>query len=159
MHELTPPSAAMAPVAVAARDLAAGATVSAGDLRVARLPADAVPQGASSEPSRTAPDTAAVPIRVADPASLQLLRPGQLVDVMLSADSGGTSGTGTTLAAQVPVLWAGGAGGAGAAGPWLGAQDAEGLLVVAARPDQALRVAGASARGKVFFTLVEAGPR
>lgn len=188
VHELTPPSAAMAPVAVAARDLAAGATVSAADLRVARLPADAVPQGASSEPSRlvgqrlagpvrggeaitdaglvgpgllagTAADTAAVPIRVADPASLQLLRPGQLVDVMLSADSGGTSGTGTTLAAQVPVLWAGGAGGAGAAGPWLGAQDAEGLLVVAARPDQALRVAGASARGKVFFTLVEAGPR
>ncbi|MDP9885700.1 Flp pilus assembly protein CpaB [Sinomonas atrocyanea] len=187
VHELTPPSAAMAPVAVAARDLAGGATVSGGDLRVARLPADAVPQGASSDPSRlvgqrlagpvrggeaitdaglvgpgllagTAQGTAAVPVRVADPASLQLLRPGQLVDVMLAADAGGP-GTGTTLAAQVPVLWAGAPGGAGSAGPWLGSQDAEGLLVVAARPDQALRVAGASARGKVFFTLVEAGPR
>lgn len=188
VHELTPPSAAMAPVAVAARDLAGGATVSGGDLRVYRLPADAVPQGASSDPSRlvgqrlagpvrggeaitdaglvgpgllagTAQGTAAVPVRVADPASLQLLRPGQLVDVMLAADAGGGPGTGTTLAAQVPVLWAGAPGGAGSAGPWLGSQDAEGLLVVAARPDQALRVAGASARGKVFFTLVEAGPR
>lgn len=188
VHELTPPSAAMAPVAVAARDLAGGATVASGDVRVARVPADAVPRGASSDPSRlvgqrlagpvrsgeaitdaglvgpgllagSAADTAAVPVRVADPASLQLLRPGQLIDVVLSADAGGGPGAGTTLAAQVPVLWAGGPGGAGGAAPWLGSQDAEGLLVVAARPDQALRIAGASARGKVFFTLVEAGPR
>lgn len=189
VHQLTPPSAAMASVAVAARDLAGGATVSNGDVRVARLPADAVPQHAESDPARlvgqrlsgpvrsgealtdaalvgpglltgTSPDTAAVPVRVADPASLQLLRPGHLVDVVLSADAGSGSAPGTTLAAQVPVLWAGGAAGSGASGPWLGSsKDADGLLVVAARPDQALRIAGASARGKVFFTLVEAGRR
>lgn len=188
VHQLTPPSAAMASVAVAARDLAGGATLSPGDLRLARLPAEAVPQGAESEPSQlagqrlagpvrtgeaitdarlvgpgllagTAADTAAVPVRVADPTSLQLLRPGQLVDIVLSADTGGGAGANTTLAAQVPVLWTGTPGATGSAGPWLGSQDADGLLVVAARPEQALRVAGASARGKVFFTLVEAGTR
>lgn len=188
VYQLTPPSAAMVPVAVAARDLAGGTALSPGDLRSARIPADAVPQRAESDPSRltgqrlagplrsgevltdaavlgpglltgTGPGTAAVPVRMADPASLQLLSPGQLVDLVLSADSGGVGGGGTTLASRVPVLWTGTSQGGGT-GAWLGsAQDSDGLLVVSASPEQALRIAGASTRGKVFFMLVEAGPR
>ena len=98
----------MAPVVVAARDLPAGAQLGAADLSVARLPAEAVPRGASPVPSGlagqriagavrrgeiitdaalvgpgllagTPPGTAAVPVRVADAASLQLLSPGQLI--------------------------------------------------------------------------------
>ena len=188
VYQLTPPSAAMAPVAVAARDLPAGAQLDAADLTIARLPAEAVPRGASSGPSGlagqriagavrrgeiitdaalvgpgllagTAPGTAAVPVRVADAASLQLLSPGQLIDLVLSTDAGGPGGAGTMLASRVPVLWTPGASGGGPAGQWLGTQEAEGLLVVGASPEQAQRIAGASAQGKVFFVLVEAGSR
>ncbi|MDQ4491163.1 RcpC/CpaB family pilus assembly protein [Sinomonas sp. ASV486] len=192
VYQLTPPSAALVPVAVAARDLAGGTTVSSGDLRIARLPAEAVPQRAEAEVSKivgqrlagplrsgevltdaavvgpgllagTGPGTSAVPVRMADPASLQLLSPGQLVDLVLSAETGSAANTAsasTTLASRVPVLWTGKSGGSGQAGAWLGsAQDSEGLLVVGASPEQAIRIAGASTRGKVFFMLVEAGPR
>ncbi|GAB3282489.1 hypothetical protein GCM10027449_24520 [Sinomonas notoginsengisoli] len=107
----------------------------------------------------TAPGTSAVPVRIADPASLQLLTPGQLIDLVLSSEAGGTAGRGSTLASQVPVLWTGSPGGAGAAGAWLGSQEADGLLVVGASPDEALRIAGASTRGKVFFVLVESSRR
>ncbi|GAB4099966.1 SAF domain-containing protein [Sinomonas halotolerans] len=188
VYQLTPPSAAMVPVAVAARDLPAGAALGAGDVRLARLPADAVPDHASADTSALVgqrlsgavrrgealtdaaivgaglltgapPGTAAVPVRVADPASLELLTPGQLVDLVLTPDTGGPSGGGVALASGVPVLWTPQAGGAGTAGPWLGTPEAEGLLVVAASSDQALRLAGASARGKVFVMLVGAGAR
>lgn len=188
VYQLTPPSAAMATVAVAARDLPAGATISSGDVRSARLPAETVPRHAESDPGQlvgqrlagplrggevltdaalvgpgllagTSPGTAAVPVRMADPASLQLLSPGQLVDLVLSAESGATGTPGTTLASRVPVLWTPQAGSSGAAGAWFGPQDADGLLVVGASPEQALRIAGASTRGKVFFMLVETSPR
>lgn len=192
VYQLTPPSTALVPVVVAARDLAGGTTVSSGDLRIARLPAEAVPQRAESEASKivgqrlagplrggevftdaavvgpgllagTSPGTSAVPVRMADPGSLQLLSPGQLVDLVLSAETGSAASTasaGTTLASRVPVLWTGKSGASGQAGAWLGpSQDSEGLLVVGASTEQALRIAGASTRGKVFFMLVDAGPR
>ena len=178
----------MAPVVVAARDLPAGAHLGAADLSVARLPAEAVPRGASPVPSGlagqriagavrrgeiitdaalvgpgllagTPPGTAAVPVRVADAASLQLLSPGQLIDLVLNTDGTGTDRPGSVLASRIPVLWTPGASNGGPAGQWLGAQEAEGLLVVAASPEQAQRIAGASAQGKVFFVLVEAGTR
>ncbi len=178
----------MAPVAVAARDLPAGAQLAAADLTTARLPAEAVPRGSSPRTSElegqriagavrrgeiitdaalvgpgllagTPSGTAAVPVRVADAASLQLLSPGQLIDLVLSPDIGGPAGEGSTLASRIPVLWTPGASGGRPAGQWLGTPEAEGLLVVAASPEQAQRIAGASAQGKVFFVLVEAGRR
>lgn len=179
----------MVSVAVAARDLPSGATLSPADLRTARLPAEAVPERAESDPARSAgqrlagplrrgevvtdaalvgpglltgtvPGTTAVPVRMADPASLQLLAPGQLVDLVLSADAGGGGASASALASQVPVLWTSASQGAAAGGSWLGSpQDADGLLVVGATPEQSLRIAGASTRGKVFFVLVEAGAR
>lgn len=188
VYQLTPPSAALVPVAVAARDLPAGASLSPSDLSVARLPAETVPQRAESDPARlegqrtagplrrgepvtdaslvgpgllagTPAGTAAVPVRIADPASVTLLSPGQLVDLVLSADAAGQPQTGATLAARVPVLWTASGGSGAAQGGWLGQQESDGLLVVAASPEQALRIAGASSRGKVFFVLVEAGRR
>ena len=82
----------------------------------------------------TAPATAAVPLRMADPASIQLVSPGQLVNVVLTAE-GGLEDPGKKselLAAAVPVLWTSAQG--GKASQWLGTNDADGLVVVAANP-------------------------
>jgi hypothetical protein len=44
----------------------------------------------------------------------------------------------------------------GKAGQWLDSGETEGLMVVAADPDQARKLAGASTQGKLFFVLVAA---
>ena len=184
VYQLTPASTLQTPVVVAAADLPAGMALSASNLRVASLPAQALPDGAVratdavegkrlSAPLRrgeiltdastvgpgllagTPPGTAAVPVRVADPNSLELVRTGQSVDLMLAQDSARDGQSATRLATGVTVLWTG-AGGE-QQGTWLSpGKDQSGLLVVAASPEQAPLLAGASARGKVFFTLVEA---
>ncbi|MCH6469440.1 RcpC/CpaB family pilus assembly protein [Sinomonas terrae] len=184
VYQLTPASAPQSPVVVAAADLPAGAPVSASQLRIARIPAGAVPDGALREvaaaegkrlsaPVRrggvltdastvgpgllagTPPGTAAVPVRVADPDSLQLVRTGQTVDLVLAEESGREGRNSSRLAAGVTVLWTGS--GAEQSGTLLGApKDQNGLLVVAASPEVTPLLAGASARGKVFFALVEA---
>lgn len=101
--------------------------------------------------------TAAVPLRLSDPASIQLVSPGQLVNVVLTGGDGlGQTAESQILAEAVPVLWTSGHG--GKAGPWLATADTDGLIVVAARADQARRLAGASTRGKLFFVLVAAAP-
>jgi hypothetical protein len=94
---------------------------------------------------------------MADPASIQLLSPGQLVNVVLTTgDALGQPSASQVLAAAVPVLWTSGHG--SGAGEWLAAGDTEGLMVVAADADQAGRLAGASTQGKLFFVLVGAVP-
>jgi hypothetical protein len=50
------------------------------------------------------------------------------------------------------VLWTSGQ--AGKTGQWLGTGETDGLMVVAANPEQARRLAGASTQGKLFFVLV-----
>ncbi len=103
--------------------------------------------------------TAAVPLRTADPAAAGLLSPGVLVDVMLAAGTG-FDGAGfdggaeaTLLAAGVPVLWiADGTAEAGATWPGSGNSDA-GLVVVAARGQDAAALAGASERGNLYLVL------
>lgn len=95
----------------------------------------------------------AVPLRMADPSSIQLLSPGQLVTVVLTASgSYDESRQSQVLAGPVPVLWTSTQG--GKAGEWLGTSDTEGLVVVAANPQQAEKLAGASTQGKLFFVLV-----
>ncbi len=97
--------------------------------------------------------TAAVPLRMADPSSIQLLSPGQLVTVVLTAaGSYDESRQSQVLAGPVPVLWTSAHG--GKTGEWLGTSDTEGLVVVAADPQQAEKLAGASTQGKLFFVLV-----
>jgi Flp pilus assembly protein CpaB len=103
----------------------------------------------------TAPGSAAVPLRMADPSSIQLVAPGQLVNIVMTngTDYGQTAAS-EVLAAAVPVLWTSSQG--GKTGEWLGAGETEGLMVVAANPDQARKLAGASTQGKLFFVLVGA---
>jgi Flp pilus assembly protein CpaB len=104
------------------------------------------------------PGSAAVPLRMADPSSIQLVSPGQLVNVVLTSGNGyEQASTSKVLAQSVPVLWTSGQ--EGQSGEWLAAGDSDGLLVVAATPAQASALAGASTQGKLFFVLVGSGAR
>jgi hypothetical protein len=99
------------------------------------------------------PGSAAVPLRFADPSSIQLLSPGQLINVVLTGANGFDQQTSSeVLAVGVPVLWTSSVG--GKTGQWLDAGDSDGLIVVAANAEQAKRLAGASTQGKLFFVLV-----
>lgn len=101
----------------------------------------------------TPPGSAAVPLRMADPSSIQLVSPGQLVNVVLTAGNGfDQQAPSEVLATAVPVLWTSGKG--GGSGQWLGTAETDGLIVVAASAEQAARLAGASTQGKLFFVLV-----
>ncbi|MGO4582294.1 Flp pilus assembly protein CpaB [Arthrobacter sp. 2RAF6] len=183
VHQLTPASEERATVLAAARDLPAGSTLTDSDLKPLEVLPDGVPAGALTSRAGyggkqlasplqkgqiptdaqllgpglltgTAPATAAVPLRMADPASIQLISPGQLVNVVLTATDGldGPGKKSELLAAAVPVLWTSAQG--GKASQWLGTNEADGLVVVAATPQQAEILAGASTRGKLFFVLV-----
>lgn len=129
-----PPPAPTVPVVVAARDLTAGAVLTADDLRTVRLPRPAVPAAAApradglvgeelavdvprglvvvpahlarSRFATPAPDgTVAVPVHLADPAVAGLLRPGDRVDLVAGALDGWPGEDGpTVLAAAALVL-------------------------------------------------------
>ncbi len=184
VEQLTPAPLAMATVMVAARDLASGTTLLAGDLAAQKLPQSAVPATAFTSTAGTAgqqlagplrkgqvltdtslmgpgmlvgapPGTQAVPVRLADPATVQLVNPGQLVTVVLSRGNGlEQSASNEVLATAVPVLWKPVKATQGAG--LLPARDTDGLVVVAASKDDAVKLAGASARGKVFLVLINA---
>lgn len=186
VQQLTPAPADTVPAYAAARDLPAGKTLVPDDLTVLSVPRDLVPAGSyggivSLQGQQLAvalrkgqllsdsqllgpgllagspPGSAAVPLRMADPASIQLLSPGQLVNVVMTNGNGfDQPAASQVLAAAVPVLWTSGHG--GGAGPWLASGETEGLLVVAADAEQAHRLAGASTQGKLFFVLVGAAP-
>ncbi|MGJ0384792.1 RcpC/CpaB family pilus assembly protein [Paenarthrobacter nicotinovorans] len=182
VQQLTPVSAARVSVLVAARDLPAGASLKESDFTRVDVAAElaisawvddvatlvgrqlASPLGKGQTPTDssllgpgllagTPAGSAAVPLRMADPSSIQLLSPGQLVTVVLTASgSYDESRQSQVLAGPVPVLWTSAQG--GKAGEWLGTSDTEGLVVVAANPQQAEKLAGASTQGKLFFVLV-----
>ena len=186
VQQLTPAPAFTVSVFAAAGDLAAGEILGPEDLTVLSVPRDLVPAGSyggNESPhgkqlavavrkgqllsdsqllgpgllAGSPPGTAAVPLRMADPASIQLLSPGQLVNVvMTTGDSFDQTAASQVLAAAVPVLWTSEHG--SEAGQWLAAGETEGLMVVAADADQASRLAGASTQGKLFFVLVGAVP-
>ncbi|GHF98654.1 MULTISPECIES: SAF domain-containing protein [Amycolatopsis] len=108
-----PGSARGAPTVLAAHDLPSGATLRAADVRLADLPGEARPPGALSTldavdgrllaaavragepltdvrlataPAPGDPGTATVPVRLADVAVAELLRPGQRVDVVAAPE-------------------------------------------------------------------------
>ena len=182
VQQLTPASEQRVSILVAARDLPTGTSLTATDFSSVEVPPDLAIGGASdtvdafvgrqlasplgrgqipSESSLLGPGlltgapvgSAAVPLRMADPSSIQLLSPGQLVTVVLTA-SGSYDETRQSqiLAGPVPVLWTSAQG--GKPGEWLGTGDTDGLVVVAADPQQAEKLAGASTQGKLFFVLV-----
>lgn len=182
VHQLTPPPADTVPVLAAARDLPAGTALSATDMTATKIPPGMLTAGAISHTGEAAgkqlaaplrkgqlvtdtlllgpglltgtpPGSAAVPLRMADPSSIQLVSPGQLVNVVLTGANGyDQQSPSEVLATAVPVLWTSGQG--GKTGQWLGTGETDGLIVVAAAPEQAARLAGASTQGKLFFVLV-----
>lgn len=189
VHQLTPAGAERVQVVVAGGDLAAGQVLDPSALTLTDIPSGIAPAtsyGRVTElagkqlaaPVRSgeiltdaallgpglligAPaGTVAVPLRVTDPDTVQLVRPGERVNVVISSGNGYEQAIESEVAAEdIVVLWtsaAGRAGGGGTAGGggWLGSTEAEGLVVIAAAPDQAEALAGASARGKVSLVLV-----
>lgn len=175
---------ASTPVVSAVRDLAVGTVITAADVTVVEVPGGAAIGSALTDVHRvtgqrlatplgrgspvyttslvgdglltgTAPGTVAVPLRPADPATVQLLAPGHLVDVVLSTGDGyDATADSVVLARSVAVLWTdpGGAGGG-----WPGAGPDGGLVVVAAGADEAAALAGSSSSGDVHLVLTS-GP-
>ncbi|MHA7209048.1 RcpC/CpaB family pilus assembly protein [Arthrobacter sp. MDT1-65] len=167
-------------VVAAARDLAVGTVLTEADVGLVRLPEAAVAGRAFGRPDQlvgqqlatpllqgapipatalvgdglltgTAPGTVAVPLRPADPGIVQLLVPGQLVDVVLSTGDGyDAPAESTVLARSVAVLWTDTG---GAPGAWPGAGGDDGLVVIAAGEDEAAALAGSSSSGDVHLVL------
>lgn len=174
LHALRPSQAPSVRVLAAARDLPAGKILTEADLRALRLPPAAVPSGAlragaaghvlaapmrRGEPLTDArllddsltrsrvPGTVAAPIRIADAATVRLVRPGTRIDVLAAApdtpvpdsDTPGASSDvpgARTIAAEIPVI---------AIPPRKEGDPQEGalILVAATRPQaQALAAAG-----------------
>jgi pilus assembly protein CpaB len=182
VNQLTPAPLSTVTALAAARDLPAGAAVTASDLAHVHVPPGMVADGflldaaAAAGKQLAAPlrkgqlltdaqllgpgllagtphGSAAVPLRMADPSSIQLVSPGQLVNVVLTSANGfDQQGPSEVLASGVPVLWTSNKGGQG--GQWLGTTETDGLIVVAANAEQSSRLAGASTQGRLFFVLV-----
>ena len=166
----------------AVQDLPTGRTLGPDDVMEVHLPLELLPEGSFTDSSGlkgkqlaaplrkgqlfadsllvgpglltgAPPGSAAVPLRLADQSSIQLLAPGQLINVVLTGGNGyEQQASSEVLAESVPVLWTSAQG--GKTGQWLENEDADGLIVVTANPDQAGRLAGASTKGKLFFVLV-----
>ncbi|RJT78400.1 flagellar biosynthesis protein FlgA [Arthrobacter cheniae] len=165
-------------VVSATRDLAVGTILQESDVTVVRLPEQAVAIGAADSPADvvgqqvatplpegapvsatslvgdslltgTPPGTVAVPLRPADPATVQLLAPGQLVDVILRTGNGyDVAADSSVLAQSVAILWTD----PGDPGAWPGGGEG-GLVVIAASPEDAAALAGSSSSGDVHLVL------
>ncbi|MDQ0663582.1 pilus assembly protein CpaB [Arthrobacter ulcerisalmonis] len=182
VQQITPAPLSTVTALAAARDLPAGTAVTEADLARVQVPPGMVADGFLREgaaaagkqlaaPLRkgqlltdaqllgpgllagTPPGSAAVPLRMADASSIQLVSPGQLVNVVLTSANGfDQQGPSEVLASAVPVLWTSNKG--AQSGQWLGTTETDGLIVVAANAEQSSRLAGASTEGKLFFVLV-----
>ncbi|UOZ07918.1 SAF domain-containing protein [Amycolatopsis sp. WQ 127309] len=162
------------PTVVAARDLPSGATLRAADVRLADFPGETRPSGALSTldaaagrllagavragepltdvrlaitiPASGDPATATVPVRLADAAVAELLRPGQRVDVVAAP-----GGSASVLASGATVVTISSPE-AGSARPTAG--PAKGPLVLLRLPEEvATRVAAISLDRPVTVTL------
>jgi Flp pilus assembly protein CpaB len=164
-------------VVVTARDRPAGAILAKADLRTVSLPAGVVPAGAARQlpallgrtlagpvrrgetvtdarlvgPGLTAglgpQESSAVPVRLAEAEAAALVRPGDRVDVLgTPVEAAGVAGGGTDaieVATGVRVLAVLG-----------GDEAADGVvLVIAAAPAAARRLAGAAARHRLTVTV------
>lgn len=172
-------------VVVALADIAAGRTVSAQQIEVQSVPlapddrqvitdpaavlgqrlAVAVPAGTVLREhllvgpnllTGAAAGTVAVPIRLSDPATVTLINPGQLVDIVLTTGDGFEQQISSrTIARAVPVLWVPGGDSGGELGMFSAAgTPGEGIIVVAAANASSDELAGAVSRGKVSAVLV-----
>lgn len=167
LRVVAPPAPATVPLVVAARDLPHGVVLRADDLETIRVPATVVPDGAAQRgallgrtlagPVRRGetltdarivsaplldgyPGLDAVPVRLADPGAVDLLRPGDRIDLIATDPSSGES---SALATRAPVI-------AiplpSTASDGLAAQAPSGaLIVIGANPTNAHDIAGAGA--------------
>lgn len=185
VEALLPHEPATVRVVAASGDLPVGTVLTADQLAIVDLPEAAVPEHSFDSPELVAgqqlatplydgdvlaqnflvgagllagsPEgTVAVPLRPADASTVQLLSAGQRVDVVLSTGNGfEVSAKNTVLARGLPVLWTSVEPGSGPFAPPAGGED--GLVVVAANPDEAAALAGASSAGQVHLVLTAAG--
>lgn len=170
---LAPPAGRVVTVLTAAHDLTPGTPLSRQDLTMVALPAQLVPDGALDDPGaavgravtgavrrgepltdvrllgsgllRTA-GLVAAPVRLADTATAALLRAGDRVDVLAAptaADAPATSAV--TVARAVQVLAVPGGDDASTDG---------GLVVVAATPSVAARLAAAAVGARLSVTVL-----
>ncbi|WP_172511232.1 SAF domain-containing protein [Glutamicibacter mishrai] len=100
--------------------------------------------------------TVAVPLRLSDPATVTLLHPGQLVDIVLTTGDGfDREIASSTIAKSVPVLWVPQSASDSEFGMLKGAAPSgEGIIVVAAASSLSDDLSGAVSRGKVSAVLV-----
>ncbi|MEE6273159.1 SAF domain-containing protein [Georgenia wangjunii] len=171
LAELRPPPPRTEPVLVLARDVPAGAVLTGADLAVRQAGAGSVPahalravgeaEGATLAVGLPAgfplagsvlvgpgladgapPGLVVVPVRLADPGVVAMLRPGDRVDLLAAtADAAGTAGPAEVVAAGALVLARHEEAGAGL----LGAGAEAPLVLVALPPPVAAAVVGASA--------------
>ncbi len=164
VQALLPAESVRTSAAAAAHDLPAGHLLTSQDLRMIRLPPEAVPPGAVSDAALAAGEvlavpvpqgtvisrtvlvgdglltgapagSAAVPLRPADPAAAALLSPGVLVDVVVAPAEGFDGAREpAVLAAGVPVLWVSGSGSSSSPWPGSAAGEPQEQLVVVAAP-------------------------
>lgn len=107
--------------------------------RPAAAPASAPASDADSARRRHAVDRVTAPVRIADGATVRLLRPGDLVDVV-AADTGGEARVVASGARVTDV-------------PDVGATETGALLVLSVPRATAARLAGASATSRLAVTL------
>lgn len=100
--------------------------------------------------------TVAVPLRLSDPATVSLLHPGQMVDIVLTTGDGFDQEIQSrTIAKAVPVLWVPQSATSSEFGMLNGASaTGEGIIVVAAASSLSDDLSGAVSRGKVSAVLV-----
>lgn len=177
LSALSPASPPTVAVLVAASDLPGGQRIDAGDVRTARLPADAVPEGALTGARAAGAILAApvrrgevltdvrlvgrallstlgpaelvgAPVRIADAGAVALLRSGDTVDVLAaSAPQATGEASASVVASRVRVLAVPGAG-ADPAGTADGA-----LVVLAVTADAASSLARAAVDSRLSVTL------
>ncbi|WP_313812756.1 RcpC/CpaB family pilus assembly protein [Glutamicibacter sp.] len=171
-------------VVVAVGDLPAGAVLTSGDVQLQQIPADAndrqlitnaqdligqrlaiaVPAGTALRDfllvgpqllTGSPQGTVAVPIRLSDAATVALIHPGQLVDIVLTTGDGFENEIRSeTIAKSVAVLWVPAAESSEFGMLGAGASPGEGIIVVAAASTLSDDLAGAITRGKVSAVLV-----
>lgn len=170
-------------VVVAARDLPTGHQLAAADLATVHLASDAIPPSSTRSAEEVTgqqlavplergspipkasllgpglltgapPGTSAVPVRAADAEGTSILRPGMLVNVVLTTGNGYETPTQSrVIARNVTVLWNGDSSGNGSSS-WLGSSKSQpGTIVVAAPEADAARLAGATSEGKVSLLI------
>lgn len=186
VEAIVPPEQSLSRVVAAAKDLPVGTVLTSDHLTMVELPPEAIPFQSFTDSTAVIGEqlatplhrggvlaetflvgtglltgspagSVAVPLRPADETIVQLLSPGQHVDVVLSTGNGFEVPTATSvLVRAAPVLWTSGSSAPGTAPGWPGATDSSGLVVVAADPSDAATLAGASSSGSVHLILTGA---